>query len=431
MHSDPGRRGRIRPQPCLPVVILKMLERVRPVTSDGRKQERKNNQETVHGNRIALAVVSPGASRYNQIAMATDELAGSFWFLFTYDVCEEINFDALRKIVGDRAAVPEPSFHRPAPDYVRFERPPVVERLEPLTLDSGDVLRGELNYYDYGVISVKLELSFSLPWPELVARSSRLLEAPQPVAHAANTVRSRIERVRAALIRPRDPWLDEEYYVIHLNSQKGAANTAAELIEKKGMEIAQIVRGELTELAAGETDEILRSRMSYYPSDLVVVGWTAAFIHDTVEGAAAGVQLLEYANTQLLEFRYYDQVLTRVLEDVYKSLGKKGGMFARWRMARQARELNTILLEVRELTERADTAIKFLSDMYSARVYRLAADKIGVGDYRRLVDSKLHTAAELYAFMMDQFHASRAFVLELMVVIILVIELIYLFRGKR
>ena len=32
--------------------------------------------------------------------------------------------------------------------------------------------------------------------------------------------------------------------------------------------------------------------------------------------------------------------------------------------------------------------------------------------------------------MRDQFHQSRAFVLEVMVVIILLIELVYLFRGK-
>jgi competence protein ComGC len=32
--------------------------------------------------------------------------------------------------------------------------------------------------------------------------------------------------------------------------------------------------------------------------------------------------------------------------------------------------------------------------------------------------------------MVDQFHQSRAFVLELMVVVILVIDLIYLFHGK-
>jgi hypothetical protein len=102
----------------------------------------------------------------------------------------------------------------------------------------------------------------------------------------------------------------------------------------------------------------------------------------------------------------------------------------RWRLASQAQHLNKIRLDIRELTERVDTSIKFLSDMFSARLYRLAAVKVGVEDYRTLVDGKLHTAAELYEFMRDQFHQSRAFVLEVMVVIILLIELVFLFRGK-
>lgn len=87
-------------------------------------------------------------------------------------------------------------------------------------------------------------------------------------------------------------------------------------------------------------------------------------------------------------------------------------------------------LDVTALTERVDNAIKFLSDMFSARLYRLAASKVGVPDYKRLFDQKLATARELYSFMIEQFHQGRAFVLELIVLIILVIELAYLFRGK-
>jgi uncharacterized Rmd1/YagE family protein len=83
-----------------------------------------------------------------------------------------------------------------------------------------------------------------------------------------------------------------------------------------------------------------------------------------------------------------------------------------------------------ELTEKVDNAVKFLSDMFYARLYNLAASKVGVPDYRRLVDQKLRTAGELYRFMVDQFNQTRSFVLELMVVIILVIELFLLFHPK-
>jgi hypothetical protein len=115
---------------------------------------------------------------------------------------------------------------------------------------------------------------------------------------------------------------------------------------------------------------------------------------------------------------------------VYTLLDEGTGMFARWRLARSATRLHTVLLDVAELTEHADNAIKFLSDMFSARLYKLAALKVGVPDYKDLVTQKVRTSEELYRFMVDQFNQSRAFFLELTVVIILVIELVYLFRGR-
>ena len=170
--------------------------------------------------------------------------------------------------------------------------------------------------------------------------------------------------------------------------------------------------------------------MSYYPTDLLVAGWTAALVYDTPEGAASAIQLLEYANTQLLEFRYYDAALTRVLANVYRQIERKNKLFHRWGLAAEANQLNTIRLDVTELTERVDNSIKFLSDMFYARAYRVAAEKIGVTDYRNLVDEKLRTAGELYHSMVNEFHQARAFVLEMMVVAILIIELIFLFRGQ-
>ena len=218
---------------------------------------------------------------------------------------------------------------------------------------------------------------------------------------------------------------------------------AEELCRTHGAEISQIVRGETAQLSDGERGEILQSRISYYPNDLAVIGWNAAFLYDSDAGAETAIQLLEYANSQLLEFRHYDELLTGELESVYDSLEKGTGPWARWRlahkgiplirhwrMARQAERLNAMRLDVIELTERTDNAIKFLSDMFSARLYKLAAAKVGVPDYKDLVTQKVQTAEELYRFMMDQFNQSRAFVLELTVVVILIIELFFLFRGK-
>src|SRR5262249_11743290 len=154
-------------------------------------------------------------------------------------------------------------------------------------------------------------------------------------------------------------------------------------------EIAQIVLGESGCLSDAERDRVLQSNMFYGPTDLVVSGWEAALIYDTAAAALPVIQILEYANSQLLEFRHYDKVLTGVLQKVYRSLQKRSGIFGRWKLAREAEWLNTIRLEVTELSERAEYAIKFLGDRFYARLYRIAADRIGVSENRNLVEQKL------------------------------------------
>jgi hypothetical protein len=355
-------------------------------------------------------------------------LQGSVLVLIQFDVCEEIKLDKLRQIFSART-LEQPSLKHAAPGYVRYQRPPVLEPIEPLVLETGERLQGQIKYYDYGVLSVVLELPFSGDWDKLVQLGSRWVWDVDFSALASRIARQRLQHAAAALVKPYAEWLSEDYFIFHVREMTGTPS-AAELCTEHGARIAQIVRGETAQLSDGERNEILQSRISYYPNDLAVIGWNAAFLYDTAAGAETAIQLLEYANSQLLEFRYYDELLTRELESVYDSLDKGTGMLARWRLARAATKLHTVLLDVSELTEHADNAIKFLSDMFSARLYKLAAQKVGVPDYKDLVTQKVQTAEELYRFMVDQFNYSRAFVLELMVVIILIIELIYVFRGK-
>lgn len=356
-------------------------------------------------------------------------LCGSVLVLIQFDVCEEIRLDQLRHILGARTA--DASFKHLAPGYVRYQRPPVEEALEPIVLESGERLQGDIKYFDYGVVGVVFELPFSGDWDKLVQLSSRWVWDTNFESLAARIVKKKLERAAPAVIKPYSgEWLKEDYFIFHLREIAGSPS-AAELLASQGDGITRVVRGEVQPLSDGERQEVLQSRISYYPNDLAVIGWNAAFIYDSPAGAETAIQLLQYANSQLLEFRHYDELLTKQLEDVYDFLDRGShGLWSRWRTARAASKLHTVLLDVGELTERADNAIKFLSDMFSARLYKLAASKVGVPDYKDLVQQKLQTAEELYRFMIDEFNQSRAFVLELMVVVILIIELIWVFRGK-
>ncbi|HEY4762166.1 MAG TPA: hypothetical protein VIH75_00730 [Candidatus Sulfotelmatobacter sp.] len=378
-----------------------------------------------------LRTVTHATADPSQASVAAP-LRGSVLVLIQFDVCEEIRLDVLRNIFGARTA--DASFKHQAPGYVRYQRPPVEETLEPLLLESGERLEGEIKYYDYGVVSLVFELPFSGGWDTLVQLSCRWTSDTNFERLATRVVKQRLERAAPALVKLYDikqgEWLQEDYFIFHVREIEGAPS-ANDLLAAQGDQISQVVRGETATLSDGERQEILQSRISYYPNDLAVIGWNAAFIYDDPVGAETAIQLLQYANSQLLEFRHYDELLTKELENVYDFLETGGtGWWSRWRTAKAASKLHTVLLDVNELTERADNAIKFLSDMFSARLYKLAASKVGVPDYKDLVKEKLQTAEDLYRFMVDQFNQSRAFVLELMVVVILIIELVYFFRGK-
>src|ERR1700686_682213 len=88
---------------------------------------------------VSTPVPVPAPTSAQSAAIAQNKsLQGSVLVLIQFDVCEEINLDALRDIFGARRQ--EASFKHPAPGYVRFERAPVVEPAEPLMLASGDRL---------------------------------------------------------------------------------------------------------------------------------------------------------------------------------------------------------------------------------------------------------------------------------------------------
>ena len=355
-------------------------------------------------------------------------VSGSMLILIQFDVCEELRLDQLQQAVNARTQQ-QPSMKHAAPAYVRYQRPPVIGPLEPILLESGERLEGEVKYFDYGVASVMYQLPFSGDWESLVNLASRWVWDIDFASHVEPIVRKKLEHVKSAMVKPYQKWLSEDYYIFHVREAAGCP-TAAELARDHGAQIAQVVRGDRLLLSDTETREVLQSQVSYYAGDAAVIGWNAAFLYDSTAGAETSIQLLEYANSQLLEFRHYDELLTGILDSVYDRLGQKRGFLARWGLARSATNLHTVLLDVAELTERADNAIKFLSDMFAARFYKLAAGKVGVPDYKNLVTQKLKTAEDLYHDMMEQFNQSRAFFLEVTVVLILLIELFFLFKGK-
>ena len=361
-------------------------------------------------------------------------LCGCFRMLFLYDVAETIDLVRLRSLLGGRAGAVERPFPRRTPQYVRFEETPIVEPAELPAIVGDTPATCSVKYYAFGVVVVQIEVPFDCDWTHLLSENSRWMDAADRGDGVRELARRHLDNIPHAIIRPMAEWLQETYLVteIHeIRTDLGEQPSSAELLASNGQEIVQLVRGETTALSPKAVEESLQGSLSYYPRDLIVVGPYAAVVCDRSEDAATTTQVLEYAKMQLLEFRYYDRLMTRVLADFYDLLERKRNiLLSRWSLPRDAQRFNAVRLDVMELTERIDNAIKFVSDIYYARVYRMAAKRVGVPDYRTLVDEKLKTAGDLYDFMVDQFNEARSFVLEVCVAILAVLDVIFLFRGK-
>ena len=361
-------------------------------------------------------------------------LRGCFRILLFYDVGEAFDPEKLRDLLGSRGGSAKPDFPRHTPDSVRFENAPIAEPSEPVTLRTGEQLICSIKYYAQALVEVQLEAAFEGTWDALLAQASHWMDSADIEPEGRAVVGRHLQRIAPAVVKPREEWLQEEYLVVDLceiQGEGGAALTADELLSAHGEHIAQLIRGEKTRLARTTTEHVLQASLSYYPSDLLVVGSSAALVYDRPDDAAWTIQILEYAKMQLLEFRYYDNFMTRVLSDVYNLLDRKRNtLLSRWTLPGDANRLNTIRLDVMELTERTDNAIKFVSDAFYALVYRLAASRVGVPGYRDLVEKKLETARELYEFMVDQFNEGRMFVLEAAITILALLDVLLLLRGK-
>src|ERR1700690_4023224 len=109
--------------------------------------------------------------------MTLPTMKGSVLGVILHDICEEIRLEELRSILGARRV--DPGFKHATPDYVRFEQPPVVEGLDPVILSNGETLCPQIKYYDYGVVSVILELAFETDWDGLVQLASRWVPSPE------------------------------------------------------------------------------------------------------------------------------------------------------------------------------------------------------------------------------------------------------------
>jgi hypothetical protein len=349
--------------------------------------------------------------------------AGAVRAFYLFDVADTIDLALLRTVEGEGLAPADiPIRPHQSNSYLQFPVPPLVARLPDARFDDlvGTV---RIKFFDYGVISLRISFSATGTWEQLESVATYVRRSDAMSRYAAATIERICNELHSAL-DDRHPPLVEDFLVIDIERIDPHVN-AETLIGDHGARLANILLGETARLASSEIDEALRVRFSYYADDLTIVQWDTAFIYDRRESSDAIQDILEFANSQLLELRTYDARLDVELDSIYATQpGQRSRSLFGRRELDLAANVRYLIADVLELIDRSSNALKVVGDAYYARIYRAAAGRLGLSDWQRQIDSKLASVRDIYGFFIDQSRSRRDGFLESIVILLIAIEVV-------
>src|SRR5262249_42819249 len=280
--------------------------------------------------------------------------------------------------------------------------------------------RGELTLFDFGAISLAVQFAVTSTPAALLELAGRLAE-PAPLTEAARQLLGPwFRQIQPAVADYALSPMSEEYIVFQLPERRTG------WLEHRADWIAGLVRLESDPLSPGEVREATRLSLSYTPSDLVVLDWAAGFVADT--DCADTLQVIEFANVQLLEFRHIDDRLDDPLEAAYPPIRPEPRprrmpwlLRGHSQPGRQTREMQR---EATRLFERVDNALKLIGDHYLAGVFDVASARFHLREWQQSIRRKLETVGDVYDLLVQQAGGRRMEALEITVVVLIALEVI-------
>jgi hypothetical protein len=360
---------------------------------------------------------------------------------FIFDVADSIKLSLLKTVKGNDF-VPEPlSFTDvPLPEYIQFSVAPLAAALKAVPTSFGE-LDCRVKVYEYGTVSIRFSRPFQGTFQEFRSLAMKIRLSKELMTCATQLLEEVLSELKPALSKPHEESqqkdLLEDYYVAEVQ-RFSTPLTATELMQEHRAAIASLVSLEEKGLSAMQIDEALKEAYSYCEHELAVLTWDQAFIYDDQAGAAAVNSIIEFANTQLVELRTYDRLLDRHLDEIYrvKTERLRTSLFqsftsGRLTAERQAERLRHLLVDVRELSDRATNAIKIIGCAYYARLYGGISQRLSLAQWQAQVESKLDSVGELYRFANDQAELARSEFLEIIVILLIALEVLIGIFGRH
>lgn len=355
-------------------------------------------------------------------------LKGLLHAYVAFDWGEEIRLDRAQKLFP--AELQSLARRRRTPASITYRPPPLRYTLASAPIELPEIGRvsatAEATVFDFGGVSVALHIPFQLSAAQLVRVASALSDAT-PLIDAARAASSSLHAaLLPAIDAPRFSELTEEYFVFQMPPGEYLPAPAALLAEQPHW-LAALARLESEPLSPEEINQAIQAHISYSPMDLFLPDWSAAVLID--RDCDETLQVIEFANLQLLEFRFLDNLLDDQIIAAYQLIQRlTRRRLPFWRSSdRYLRSLGELRIDANNVFERTGNALKLVGDQYLARVYQLLAARFHLNDWERNIERSLEVIEKVYQVVSDQSAHYRTEFLELVVIFLIAFEIVMAF----
>ena len=319
-------------------------------------------------------------------------------------------------------------------EAIQIKNPPVSVTLGDAPVMIGDEVRAvriSARVFDFGVCAMRasVDAADGTSWDSFATLGASADASAELGALLDRELARLLEIIGPAIERPGLAPVTEAYVVFRVTRLGRDDGTVPGIEDLTDEHLVSLLLNERDALSREARRELLSHRFSYYTNELTVLTWDNALVIEPRAHDHDVEYILEFANAQLLELRFYDAMLDRELPQLYDRVA-----IARRRLHVPTRRFSPLLAamqaqvaDVTETVERVDNALKVTDDVHLARIYAAALELFRESAWRRGVDRKLAIMRETYAMLNDEAQAARAELLEAAIVLLIVFEIVLSF----
>jgi hypothetical protein len=349
---------------------------------------------------------------------------GSLFCYRIFDIANEIDLQAAESILAQSAT--RLRFSRQASQYLILPNPPLTLLLgtRRIHLTFSEVtVEATARVFDHGAASVILRIPVTpgTSLTALIPLAAEVYDSPALDAAALELIEG-LRKTLAKATQDAHLWTQNESYTVIYVQEFDTPIAANKLLGRD--DVARLILGENTsaQLAANERLDVMSPHFSYTEMDLAIIDWNSALVYDP-SGSSDIPDVLEIANAQLLELRYYDELLDNNIQSTYDQMQRSQRqklLLSPYR--RLARRVLVTLLEMSELIERVENSLKIIGDVYLAKVYEGALTQLRIPNWQASVTRKQEMLENTYRLLKDDVDTNRSLTLEAMIVLLIVSE---------